>query len=143
MSGKTSPQRQYAALPYRWSAAGSVEVMLITSRGTKRWVIPKGWPVPGLTPHDAAAREAMEEGGLIGTISERPIGYYNYDKELADGSLVRCAVETFPFEVERQLPSWPEQSQRRTRWFAHQDAAEAVQERALMSIIRKLPLILR
>lgn len=142
MSGQAALSLQYAALPYRRRADGAIEVMLVTSRDTGRWIIPKGWPVHGLLPHDAAAREAMEEAGLVGRIGEQSIGSYKYEKRLADGSAVRCIVETFAFEVEEQLMSWPEQDQRRTEWFALEDAANAVQEPELNAMIRGLPALL-
>jgi len=141
MSRNAAPSLQYAALPYRRRADGIMEVMLVTSRDTGRWVIPKGWPVPGLGPQDSAAREALEEAGLVGRISERSIGVYHYEKQLADGSATRCAVETFALKVERQSRSWPEQSQRRRQWFALPEAAGAVQEPELRALILKLAAI--
>jgi 8-oxo-dGTP pyrophosphatase MutT (NUDIX family) len=131
---------QCAALPYRRLADAVIEVMLITSRDTGRWVIPKGWLGEGLAERESAAREAHEEGGLVGRMGERSIGIYHYDKRLADGSSVSCAVEVFALEVERQLGSWPEREQRQTRWFVLQEAAEAVDEAELADIIRNLPL---
>jgi 8-oxo-dGTP pyrophosphatase MutT (NUDIX family) len=131
-------QLQYAALPFRRRADMSIEIMLITSRDTGRWLIPKGWPVQGLSPQSSAAREAREEGGVVGRIGEHAIGRYHYDKWLADGSAVPCAVEVFALEVERQMRSWPEREERRTRWFALQEAAEAVQEPELQTLIRNL-----
>ena len=59
-----------------------MEVMLVTSRGSRRWIIPKGWPKRGILPHDMAAKEAFEEAGVIGKVSERSIGSYPYDKVL-------------------------------------------------------------
>jgi 8-oxo-dGTP pyrophosphatase MutT (NUDIX family) len=139
MSKRPAPNLQYAALPYRRRADGIVEVMLVTSRDTGRWVIPKGWPTRGLSPRDSVAREAMEEAGLTGWIGDRSIGFYHYEKRLADGSAVPCAVETFAFEVEEQFASWPEQDQRRTQWFELQQAADAVQEPELSAMILRLP----
>jgi ADP-ribose pyrophosphatase YjhB (NUDIX family) len=133
----SSPQKQYAALPYR-RQGDSIEIMLVTSRDTGRWIIPKGWPIPGLTPRDSAAREAMEEGGLVGRITALSIGVYHYGKRMADGSMTRCAVEVFALEVEQQLTAWPEQQQRRTDWFSLEEAAEAVQEVELRAIIQNL-----
>jgi predicted NUDIX family NTP pyrophosphohydrolase len=133
--------RQYAALPYRRTGAG-IDVMLITSRDTGRWIIPKGWPAPALDPGASAAQEAMEESGLVGEISAQPIGSYGYTKRLADGSAVDCTVEVFALAVERQLPTWPEQAERRTRWFALEEAAAAVQEPELGAIIRNLARLL-
>jgi 8-oxo-dGTP pyrophosphatase MutT (NUDIX family) len=136
-----SPQalpRQYAALPYRRRSDASIEIMLITSRDTGRWLIPKGWPGQGLRPAESAAREAYEEGGLIGQIGERSIGAYHYDKQLSDGSAVSCVVEVFALKVQRQKRSWPERAERRTRWFPLPEAAEAVREPELRAIIRNL-----
>ena len=136
MSAQTH-QIQYAALPFR-RRGEVIEVLLITSRDTGRWVIPKGWPIAGLSPPDAAAREAHEEAGLVGRIGAQTLGRYHYDKGLADGSSVSCVVEVFALEVERQLPSWPERDERRRRWFALQEAAAAVQEQELQALIRRL-----
>jgi 8-oxo-dGTP pyrophosphatase MutT (NUDIX family) len=142
MSDETAANVQYAALPYRRRADGLVEVMLVTSRDTGRWVIPKGWPIQGLGPPRSAAREAMEEAGLVGRIGNRSIGFFHYEKRLSDGSAVPCAVETFAFEVEKQFTSWPEQNQRRTHWFELREAAEAVDEPELSAMILSLPALL-
>jgi ADP-ribose pyrophosphatase YjhB (NUDIX family) len=141
MSRKATPSPQYAALPYRRRVDGGIEVMLITSRETKRWIIPKGWPAPGLAPHDSAKNEAMEESGVVGRIGERSIGFYHYTKLVVDAA-VPCKVEVFPLEVETQLVSWLEEGQRDIRWFELQEASEAVQEPELSAIIRYLAALL-
>ena len=135
---KATTQAQSGALPYRRLANAAIEVMLITSRDTGRWVIPKGWQDGGLGPQDSAEREAREEGGLVGRIGDRPIGHYRYRKRLSDGSSVACSVEVFPLEVKRQLKSWPERKQRDTRWFMLREAAAAVDEPELAAMIRGL-----
>ena len=112
--------------------------MLVTSRETRRWIIPKGWPIAEVEPHNLAALEAMEEAGLLGKVAETPIGVYHYDKKRGDGSIVNCAVDTFLLEVEQQLPTWPEQDERKTKWFAPEEAAEQVQEPELRDLIRNL-----
>jgi 8-oxo-dGTP pyrophosphatase MutT (NUDIX family) len=142
MGGK-SGDRQYAALPYRKSEERGLEVMLVTSRETRRWIIPKGWPIAGVEPHNLAALEAMEEAGLLGKVCEKPIGSYRYDKKRGDGSIVNCTVDTFTFEVEQQMPTWPEQDQRKTQWFAPEEAAAQVQEPELRALIQKLAKELR
>jgi 8-oxo-dGTP pyrophosphatase MutT (NUDIX family) len=139
MSKAKASHIQYAALPYRWRANAGIEVMLITSRDTGRWVIPKGWQGQGLAAQDSAEREAREEGGLVGRIDDHSIGHYRYKKRLSDGSSVPCSVEVFALEVERQLKSWPERKQRDTRWFALREAAAAVDEPELAAMIRSLP----
>lgn len=141
MNRKAAPSLQYAALPYRRRSDGGIEVMLITSRETRRWVIPKGWPAPGLAPHDSAQNEALEESGVVGRISERSIGFYHYTKLVVDAA-VPCKVEVFPLEVDTQLASWLEQGQRDIQWFDQQTASEAVQEPDLSAIIRNLAALL-
>ena len=74
---------QIAAMPIRRVADGSAEILLVTSRTTQRWIVPKGWPIKGLKDHDAAAREAFEEAGVVGRISEKPAGRYTYWKRMS------------------------------------------------------------
>jgi 8-oxo-dGTP pyrophosphatase MutT (NUDIX family) len=131
------PRQQYAALPFRRAKGGSAEIMLITSRDTGRWVIPKGWPIRGLKPSATAAREALEEAGLVGQIAKRPLGSFTYEKKLDEGLSVVCTVEVFPFKVKGQRKSWPEKKQRRGRWFAAEEAAEAVAEPDLGALIER------
>lgn len=128
------PRVQYAALPFR--AGPQPEIMLVSSRETKRWVLPKGWPMKGRKPHAAAAQEALEEAGLVGKIEKKSIGAYHYVKNLRNGAAILCRVEVFPMQVERQRKTWRERDQRITRWFPIERAAEAVREPELAGIIR-------
>ena len=93
------PRVQSAALPWRLSPAGKVEVLLVTSRETRRWVAPKGWPIKGLKSFQAAAREAFEEAGVEGEIGRKKLGVYHYDKRLRSGRLQHVRVQVFPLEV--------------------------------------------
>jgi 8-oxo-dGTP pyrophosphatase MutT (NUDIX family) len=129
---------QYAALPYRLGGSSRAEIMLITSRDTQRWVIPKGWPQKGKAPHRSAAREAFEEAGIIGAISRSSVGSFVYKKRLKDGRFIVCDVEVFPLKVKRQTKKWPESRQRRVRWLPAREAAGAVREPTLRKIIRRL-----
>ena len=129
--------QQFAALPWRHTGT-RIEVLLISSRETKRWVIPKGWPIAGLSPHESAAREAFEEAGVGGQIAREPLGSYDYDKRLKDGRLLPCHVEVFPLEVMVQHTSWPEQAERAARWMSQDEAAAAVAEPQLAKLIREL-----
>ncbi len=97
--------------------------MLVTSRETRRWVLPKGWAEAGLAPHDLAAREAFEEGGIVGEAAAEAVGAYGYLKRLPGGRSVECRVEVFPLRVERLLGDWPERGQRERRWFTPARAA--------------------
>jgi 8-oxo-dGTP pyrophosphatase MutT (NUDIX family) len=124
---------QYAALPYR--AREDLEFLLITSRETGRWVLPKGWPMKGKKPHACAAREAFEEAGVKGEIGRSAIGCYRYVKRLPNDVAVTCSVDVYPLMVERQLKRWPEQNQRSLAWFSAADAASLVDEGELAGLI--------
>lgn len=134
-AGVSSGRRvQYAALPYRVRRDGEVQIRLITSRETRRWVIPKGWPIKGLTPPKTAARESYEEAGLVGVVSREPLGAYTYEKRLGTRSVL-CDVLVFPLKVKRLLQKWPERFQRYGFWFSIETAAAAVQEEDLSQLI--------
>lgn len=133
----TVAKKQYAALPWRFSG-GAREVCLISSRETGRWVIPKGWPIKGLPPAQAAAREAYEEAGLGGVVSRKPIGEFGYGKRLENGKVQPTLVEVFAMEQMVQHTDWPEKGQRKVQWFSVPEAANAVEEPELKAIIRKL-----
>jgi 8-oxo-dGTP pyrophosphatase MutT (NUDIX family) len=138
---KTRNGLQFAALPYRIGDDGAPQIMLITSRETSRWVIPKGWPMKGVQPSRVAEREAYEEAGLVGHIvGGKPIGSYRYVKQLPDAKQ-RCQVWVFLLQVEHQLGDWPEKAQRETRWFDSTQAASLVAESGLGEIMRLIPLI--
>ncbi|BAQ43573.1 NUDIX hydrolase [Methylobacterium aquaticum] len=130
------PRRQVGVLPLRTLPGGEMQVMLITSRETRRWVVPKGWPMKGLKNYEAAAREAYEEAGLIGRVGRRALGSYFYQKRLKSRDTVLCQVQVFRLEVRKQLKTWPEQHERDCRWFSVPDAAEAVTEAGLAALIR-------
>ncbi len=110
-------------------------MLLITSRGTGRWVIPKGNPIRGLRSHVAAAREAFEEAGITGVASPEALGSYGYDKERRDGTFRKARVEVFPLAVGGRSDTWPEQHERESRWFSITEAAAAVHEPELKAII--------
>ena len=135
MAKKFRNAKQFAALPWRIGDGGLRQVMLLTSRETRRWVIPKGWPMKGRKPAEVASQEAYEEAGLIGQIiGKKPVGSYHYDKRLAKVSVL-CEVRVFLFRVEQQLDDWPEKGQRETRWFDADEAAKLVDEGGLAEII--------
>ena len=128
---------QYAALPYRLMGRSGTEVMLVTSRDTRRWIIPKGWPQKGRAPHHSAAREAFEEAGVEGVIDSRPVGTFPYQKRLKNGGVVNCEVEVYALRVLRQSKRWPESGERQVKWVSAQEAAETVREPKLSTIIRR------
>ena len=126
--------QQFAALPLRHSLEG-LEVMLITSRETGRWVLPKGWAEPDLTGAELASKEAFEEAGLLGQMCTVADGSYQYAKRLGDGSRRQCTVTVFCMTVGEELQDWPERHQRRRMWFKLDDAARVVAEADLATLL--------
>jgi 8-oxo-dGTP pyrophosphatase MutT (NUDIX family) len=119
---------QCGALPFAITERGEVRVLLVTTRGKRDWIIPKGWPIPKLTAGATAAREAYEEAGLVGAVvGEEPIGSYRYEKRGNSRKSGVHEVSVFLFEVKRQLRKWPEKAERETRWFAPTEASLVVQ----------------
>jgi len=125
--------RQYAALP--WRHAEAIEILLVTSRETRRWVIPKGWPIAGLAPDASAAQEAFEEAGVQGTVESSAIGVFHYVKRRKGRTARMCRVEVFALKVESEAQTWPELAERSRRWFTAEEAAAAVDEPELKALI--------
>lgn len=138
---KSEPHLQFAALPYRLD--NGFEVMLVSSLDSGRWIIPKGWPMDGLTGAETAAREAFEEAGLIGNIAAKPIGEFHYQKRRKNGAVWLCRVEVFPLEVKQQRKKWPEKHDRTTKWFSLDQAAELVREDELADVMRAFAALYR
>ncbi len=127
---------QCAALPYRLAGpGGSTEILLITSRETQRWVIPKGWPMKRRSPRRAAEREALEEAGVRGEIARQGAGAYHYVKRGPAGQAWLCRVDVFALKVLKEKPVWREHRQRARQWFSLEAAAEAVEEPELKALI--------
>lgn len=127
-------RRQVAALPFERTADGRLAVLLVSSRDTHRPLIPKGWPMKGKSNRRAAAIEAMEEAGVIGTASKAPIGHYRYWKRL-ESCFALVDVDVYSLEVTRTLDEWPECDQRQRKWMSCEDAATIVDEPGLASIL--------
>ena len=129
-------REQYGALCYRLKKKRSaVEVLLITSRDTGRWVIPKGWPMDGKSAPAAAAREAWEEAGVKGTIHENAIGSYRYMKGMPHGLKVDCRVRVFALAVDDMCKNFPEKGERRAEWVDCAEAARRVNEAGLKTLL--------
>ncbi len=129
--------RQFAALPLK-EEGGETLVMLVTSRETGRWVLPKGWAEKGLSGPELAAKEAYEEAGVVGDPIDRSVGSYRYRKQLPDGAAVECVVKVFPIRVTGLLDTWPEADQRRREWFTLAQAALQVREGDLVTMLLSL-----
>jgi len=115
-----------------------IEIMLVTSRQTRRWIIPKGNVDYGMAPHAAAAQEAEEEAGVRGDISHEPLGSFTYEKQVVSGLCVTAKVIVFPLAVREVMDEWKESNWRRRKWFTLDKAAEAIQEPGLREIINSI-----
>ena len=131
------PRHQIAALPLRWKGR-RVQVLMITSRDTGRWVVPKGWTMKSYKPWAAAAIEALEEAGAKGHIAREACGTYGYDKVLDGGDAVPCRVRVYPMIVDKLKSRWKEQAERDRQWFDVGDAADLVDEHELADLLRRI-----
>jgi len=113
-------------------------VLLVTSRETRRWVIPKGWPMKARQPWDAAATEAFEEAGVRGEPERTQFGAYRYDKVRKSGRLRPVKARVFRLKVTEMLEDWPEKTQRDRAWMSPAEAAERVAEPELKALLRRL-----
>jgi 8-oxo-dGTP pyrophosphatase MutT (NUDIX family) len=127
--------RQVAALPWR-RRDGKLEILLVTSRMTRRWVIPKGGVMAHLVDMNAARQEALEEAGILGRMRRKSLGTYTYIKIDPNGPSQKCSAKVFALEVVEELTAWPEMRQRKRRWFAIEKAVPRIGERQLRKIIR-------
>ena len=128
---------QVAAIPIKRAPSGELEVMLVTSRETRRWVVPKGWPWRKLKDYDAAAGEAWEEAGVKGNVKPQCVGSFTYAKK-RNGKPRPLEVFVYLLDVLEEAVSWPEQKERERRWFAPVAAADAVVEPALKRLLLEL-----
>jgi len=128
--------RQVAALPFRDEAAMR-RVMLITSLGTRRWILPKGNIEPGLTAPESAEFEAFEEAGVVGRLASSSFGTYSYDKIGEDEEAILHHVRVYPLKVQQTLEAFPEQEKRERKWMDPDEAIEAVDEPSLKELIAK------
>ena len=129
--------RQVAAIPFRLGQAGDIEIMLVTSRTTKRFIVPKGWPMKGKSGRKAAMIEAQEEAGVLGKILKEPAGTYSYWKRLAN-RFVHVDVIVYLLEVTEELADWQEAKRRQRAWLAPAEAAMLIDEPDLATLVSAL-----
>jgi len=135
-AGKTDVRTQFAALCYRVKAK-KIEILLITSRRSGRWILPKGWPMDGMTPADSAAQEAWEEAGVEGAPDSRPLGLFSYSKMLDDDEKdLPCVAMVYGVRVRSLARKFPEAGQRSRKWVSRKKAATLVDEPELSRILR-------
>jgi len=132
---KNEMRTQFAALCYRMRK-GKPEILLVTSRRTKRWVLPKGWPMDGASPAQGAAREAFEEAGVEGKVFDLSHGMFTYTKTLSGAEVIPCAVMVYPLKVKTIHDTYPEKGERKRKWFSPAGAAKRVNEPELAHLLR-------
>ncbi|MGC8203744.1 NUDIX hydrolase [Aliiroseovarius sp. PTFE2010] len=130
--------RQVAALCYR-DKNGKREVLLVTSRGTGRWILPKGWHEDGLSAAASAELEAWEEAGVKrGHIASEPLGSFGYHKVLDDGLPLPVEADVFPLEVRKVADDFPEAKERKRKWVEIDRAVDMVREPGLKRLLREI-----
>ena len=128
---------QVAALCLR-EGAGGREVLMVSSLTTKRWILPKGWPMKGRTLAEAALQEAWEEAGVTGIVEPVAIGHFSYRKLVKRAIPVTCRCEVFRVSVESLADRWPEHNRRQRRWVPVAEAAQIVDEPELKTLLAGL-----
>lgn len=135
LTNKQDVRLQVGALCYR-VVHDKPEILLITSRDTRRWIIPKGWPMKGQTLAQAARTEAWEEAGVEGKAFERLLGMYGYQKKMEGGDPLHCIVSLYPVKVKRLADDFPETGERKRKWYSPKKAAAKVNEGELARILK-------
>ena len=138
MSRDEDLAEQIAALPIIWDKEGRLRVLMITSRDSGRWIMPKGWLMDGKKPWHAAEIEALEEAGAVGFVSDRAIGEYLYTKRIDRWTKIRCRVVVYPMVVEKLKKRWKERKERKRHWFSPRKAAKLVDEKDLSALLKGL-----
>lgn len=131
---------QVGALCWR-KRKGQTEVLLVTSRDSGRWVVPKGWLMKGRSAAGSAMQEAWEEAGVRVDPSEsRPAGQFEYIKLLKGGRKQRLTVHLFSVRLRKSdlHDRFPEAKERKRTWMTARKAAEKVEEPGLRKILRRL-----
>lgn len=136
ITDKRDVRTQFAALCYR-SVSGKTQILLISSRRTGRWIIPKGWPIDGRTPAACALTEAWEEAGVAGKVTGGCLALYTYLKEVGGPDPLPCAVMVYPVKVRALADKYPEAGQRKRKWMSPKRAAQRVREPELSHLLRR------
>ncbi|PTM94178.1 NUDIX hydrolase [Mycoplana dimorpha] len=127
---------QVGALPFRRDKEGNIEIMLITTRQTRRFTLPKGWSMKGKSDRKAARIEAKEEAGVEGTIAGKAVGSYFYWKR-TERCFLPIRVTVYLLETRRTLSRWKERRARLRKWLRPAEAALLVDEPELVSLLRQ------
>ncbi|WP_380057169.1 NUDIX hydrolase [Falsihalocynthiibacter sp. SS001] len=132
---KYDVRSQFGTICYR-IVNGKVQILLVTSRRSRNWIVPKGWPMDGKTPAQAAEIEAWEEAGVRGKIRENCVGLYSYSKDKGKIGSFLCVVSLFALHVQHVEQKFPEHKERKRKWVSRKKAAKMVSEPALGALLR-------
>ena len=133
IAGKTDVRAQFAALCYRFRG-NKLQVCIVTTRSTGRWILPRGWPTHKQTAHDGAAIEAFEEAGITGRVCPNALGTYVYNKLINDET-APILVVVYAIDATHFAKKWPEKKQRKRRWVSQKKAVSKLQEPGLKHIV--------
>jgi len=128
--------RQSGVLPYRPSGP-DLKILIILSRTSGNWIVPKGHLEPGLTARESAEAEALEEAGLLGDVGFRPIGAYTYRRHPSRGAVI-CRVRLFPMRVTQEVEEYDERGEREKRWVSADEAVDLLAYSGLRRAVSKL-----
>ena len=129
--------QQVAALPFVVTGNG-IEILLVTSRRRGRWMLPRGWPMKGMSLPQSAAQEALEEAGVTGVVHSDPVATYSYSKRMAAGYRIPCWVFVYPLLVMQQQSTWRESGERTVGWRSLGEAADLVNHAGLSKQLQQL-----
>lgn len=134
LSREPEAGKQSAAIPYRFER-DRLEILLVTSRTRKRWILPKGKIKPGMMANRSAEREAFEEAGVLGRIASEPVGSYRQRDGIAVwGDTV--VVQAYALKVANEIPKWREMHLRKRRWFTMKDAIKSVRDPEIRAVLQ-------
>ncbi|MEP2706103.1 MAG: NUDIX hydrolase [Roseibium sp.] len=128
---------QIAALCVR-ERAGVRQVLMVTSKSARRWILPKGWPIMTRRAHRTASIEAFEEAGIIGKARKKPIGSFQSFKGVEAGFRLRTRVLVYRVDVTETTKEFPESGKRDVRWVSVPAAIKLADEPGLVKVLRQL-----
>lgn len=134
--GKRGIRTQFGAICYRITNS-KVQILLVTTRRSGRWIVPKGWPMNEQTPGTAAAVEAWEEAGVEGKVKETCVGLYSYTKDPETQDPLPCIVALYPLKVKKLAKDYPERKERKRKWVSPKKAASMVKEPELAAVLKR------
>lgn len=120
---------QIGILPYTFRDR-KLYVLLITNSSGTRWILPKGRQEPDMTPVEVALMEAVEEGGVLGTMRHD----LRIRCSMANGRL----LQLYAMKISKLLRTWPEENFRLRRLLPIEEAIRMVEDRGVVRGMKRL-----